>query len=774
MKKTILVLFTYFLPWLNGFAQEDFDIEYLSQFLIEQVNEIRSESKIGPYTQTEILDAVAFDQAEFILKSGQLSHEQTSKKKKTLSDRILFYEGLNSQSGENIAQIGLNSKAVLEIGKPKQLVDNSEKMVMSVIVSWLLEKEGKLNLLDPNFSLCGLSLIENNKKELIVVFVAASEPFVSPVGGKVNFGNFGVEKYSKEACDAFTSEHGSTAQLFSDAINVTDNKLFFKFHSLDFMNEIISSSADGIAVELVSRDQFNCNSTNQLFPGEIVDGYMLKPFNKAKLASLNSKELEGSFEIDMGELPSFYNPINYEINGMIIKDGKKCVSIPFNRIKTENVRWLNLPFESAKPKFDSSSNSIDTSVFVFNYGQLEFQLGKITNYLKGLNVEVSKIELNAKVAPVGVSEAEIRLKVESQLAEFINEPGLLVIKKEENWDAYQSFKKGTYYELETKGMTKEQELAYLKENIEKDNELKIALENLSSFEIITYGLVRENQTLSHSNKLELLAILVKLNKIDRALVIQDELIEIAKNGRSELDLLVTGDQDQLKSTLPLINNQIIAQDLINHRQFDGNPIHIAFLELSLIDPSNSVVSYNYHASTLHYWSKSVKNIKGIEKWKKGFDKLKSSSLISQDLFNKTYLNYLIIAADYYYEKSNFEKRKKAFDEILKYGAISKLNDQEYLSLARYLCHQDQFPRAIKLLLPRMKNEVIDENLLHFFIQIAIYDKYQVSEKVFVSLIERAKTEFPNSFCQLFSIEKMGIQQLKNQVIKEFYCTHCNQ
>ena len=94
-------------------------------------------------------------------------------------------------------------------------------------------------------------------------------------------------------------------------------------------------------------------------------------------------------------------------------------------------------------------------------------------------------------------------------------------------------------------------------------------------------------------------------------------------------------------------------------------------------------------------------------------------------------------------------------------------------VAQYLCYQDQFSRAIKMLLPLVKKEHVDESLLFYFLQIAIYDKNQVSEESYLMLCKKAQLNFPNSFCKLFSKDKMGVQGLENQKIKEIYCKHCN-
>lgn len=772
----IVFIFFLSLVWsLPHIAQENFDVELLCSDLFDEVNQLRISKNFKPFIKDEILDAVAFDQAEYILKTGNLIHTQTNSKKEKLTDRVLFYEGLFSQAGENIAQVGLNSKVVLELGQSKKIADSPDKMLLGALNSWLVEEEGKLNLLDPNFLLCGISVIENDKKELIVVLVMASEPFDAPDGVKLNYNNYGIKSYKKEACDAFLAEHGSLSQLFSDGFMLENGHLKFQFNSLAFWNELIENGKDGLAVELIARDQFDCDKTNRLFPGGIANGLLLKPFYKSKLPGLNASEAENKVDFNLGELPGFYNETDYEINGMILKDGNKCVSIPFNKVKTENVRWLEIPFQNSNANLDSTFTGADTTQINFSYDSIDFVFADLQVLLSGLQFQLENIEIKIHVSPSSkITEEDVSIKVNEALMQYFSPSIAINYSIEVDWVGFKKFKQGTFYQLETTDFTQEQELAYLEETKKTDTGLKLALRKLSRIELKISGTYDIKKELSYENRMRLLNVLIQKDKIDLALHFQNELLKEAINSGKELELLVTGDQQQLKQTLPLINNQIIAQHTLGERRFDGNPIHTAFLELYLIDGKDPILANNYHLALLSHWSESVNNISEIEKWKKGFEKLKSSSFISQEAYSITYLNYLIIAADYYYEKSNFEKRKKAFDEMLRYAQISNLSDDNVLSVVKYLCHQDQYPRAIKMLLPEVKKEKVSEEVLFYFLQIAIYDENQVSEKLYFSMLEKSKILFPDSFCNLFSNKKMGMQQLINPRIKELYCNHCNQ
>src|SRR5690606_29807303 len=138
---------------------------------------------------------------------------------------------------------------------------------------------------------------------------------------------------------------------------------------------------------------------------------------------------------------------------------------------------------------------------------------------------------------------------------------------------------------------------------------------------------------------------------------------------------------------------------------------------------------------LKYWSDQPSAVKQIDDWEKNFNKLKSSDLITKKTLARTALNYYAIAADYYYEQKDFNARKKAFDQLMKQVQLADLSQDEKLELGRFLCYQDQFDRAINLLLPEVQKEKVKAELLSFFLQIAIYDSDEVNRELYFSLMQ---------------------------------------
>ncbi len=768
MKTIVILLIGLSMPCLV--AQSQLNLEEMEGILLELVDEQRTSEQLSQLERNELLNAVAFDQAAYILKSNKLEHSQDDKKKAKLEDRLLYYEGFYGQSGENIAEIGLGARVQLEKGGTKISAKSPEELMKGVFFDWMSEEETARNIIDPAFKGAGVSVLQKDDGNYIVVLVMVNEPYEAPQGAKLSVKQFGVSPYSKEACDAFIESHGSVASLFSDAFKVENREIIFEFHSLDFINHIIQDGGDAIAIDLIDRQQYACQSSNRLFPGELQDGLLLSPVKKAKLTALNTEIENGKVRASLAKVPAFYNETNYEINAKIIKDGNYCLTIPFNRLETPNTKWSDFPYLKALPDTNHIFSKIDSSEFEFGLDQKELLKKELKSYCDALSKDLYDMSITVDLAPgIDLDQNVFLGEFKQTVGEHFTELSVATCQVETNWEAYENFKKGTYYQLETKDMSKEEELDYLKKTMTSDEELKQKLMELSRVKLNLRMEIKPNQDLSPTELEGLVLYLSKADKIDLALLLQQQMHKAEFNA-SNLGILKG--QDQTKSTLPLINNQILKQLETDKTYFDGNPIHLAFLELYLIDKSNPVIAYNYHMALLHHWSYSNQNVKQIESWEKGFSLIDKNKLNSSTVA-RAYLNYWMIAGDYYYEKQDFDRRKKAFREIIKWARKAELSQDQLLELSQYLCHQDQFSKAIELLLPELKGNNLSVSLLSYFLQIAIYQPEMVDEATYLDALEMLKSNDERAFCQLFSKSKMGIQQLKNPKIKALYCGQCS-
>ena len=753
-----------------GIAQSEFLEENLNDLLIEEINLIREKEKLTPLKVDEILEAAAFDQAEYILKSGKISHEQDRSKKETLLDRIIYYEGMHATAGENAAIITKGRKEKIEIKGDRVTINTDLKLVKAAIVSWLDDEDSKLNLLDPEFYRLGTSVLVDEKEGYILVAVMASEPYLAPNNEKLKLNFQGINRYD-ENCEKFLENHSTLPQLFSDVLKLEGNAVYLRYHDLSYINEIISSSGDAFAIDVIQRDQFSCNSGNRLFPTEINDGYLLSQAKRSLLNNFNTLKEEGEVKVKIAELPDFYQEETSELNLLIIKSGHYCETVPHNQFETEAVRWFKTPLLYIG-KSDSSQMAWKDSTFLTmdDHKNWRQELNQIMRRLDWMNYNYQSIKIEQFLSPIGKPVDKDSLKAIFQSEKMSNV--MQVGESKIDWEAYEKFKKGTFYELDARDISKEEEIAYLMEKVKTDADLADSLKKFNRLQLLIVGEAELKKEISAEKQKDLMVWLFQQNKLEPTLFLQTSQIDKKNAENFNPEQFLHLNPKQKVENLPVINNQIVHTAGLNQSTFEGNPLYLAFLELYLISTAYAEINFNYHIEQLKYWSENKNKIDRFEEWLKKFKTLSSKDAISKQHFARGMLNYYLIAADHYYEKKKFDDRKKAFEGIMNWQERANLSEEEILSLAKYMMHQDQTSKAIELLLPLAKSNEINQAQLFYLLQIGIYDRETLSEAAYVKFMKMAQEKFPKQFCQLFSKEKMGLQQLKNTEIKNLYCTHC--
>ena len=275
---------------------------YWADLLLKEVNGIRAEQQLPLLELDEILSAAAFDQAEYCSELGRLVHTHDNSKKENVTQRVLYYEGLHGRLEENLSQIAYGSKEALEPNGLREEIDTDQKLVKAIAAAWLEdEKSSKLNVLDPQFTTLGLSVIVSDEVDHLFCAVFGSEPY-KPLGTeKLSLKNHGIEPFDKQKCSKFLERFPSVPQLFSDVIKIKGNEVYFEYHSLPFVEEPLSDASDAVAIDWVDQRQYKCDRGVQLFPGSIAKGYLQKPLKKSYLLGQNLADSIGELHVKLGE-----------------------------------------------------------------------------------------------------------------------------------------------------------------------------------------------------------------------------------------------------------------------------------------------------------------------------------------------------------------------------------------------------------------------------------------------------------------------------------------
>jgi len=761
--------------------------DFLEGLIEEKINQLRQEKSLHIFKKDAILKLAATDQSEYILKSGKVSHEQPVKKKSTPFDRVLFYEGLHSEIGENCMQTALGAKVKISGQTNRITLKTYEQVADAIVSAWVNAKESPEVVFNQLYYTVGTSVVVDNKsKKIIATQVYGSEPFILPENIKVDKDDYKIQPYNREKCGELDRNFSYLPELMSDNIFFKNGEIYFYFHDLELFKAIMKSSNDAIALDVISRDQFSCETGNRFYPSNIHRGILLPPVSKSQLLGKNELKEDGQVEVSLGPIPDFVDTNNVEFTLLIIQDNCLCQTIVYNSLGGENLRSLNLDFivdtMSVSNQADSILNQLTFTV-PFERNKSDYKIEDIRPFLDSISLnryDLKKIDIIAYSSIEGSEKENKKLqeKRANSILKAIKEYKLqdveTEIRTQENWDGFYTSLKGSPYELEILKLSKEEikrivNSDTLKYNLEPYLEDQRQAKIILTVEKIFMDSALYNVLLSRFSKS------VKAKDFGKAKVYQSLIFNAVRKDKIPVKDVINISVPHLKQTVGLNNNLIAFRWFYSDSENKDSLNKYLIRDIQtqqIVDPTNTYLEYNRILLKLLLWSEKytresnpkylLKDIKAL--YNRDLEPFKVHQLL---------LNYHIISADYYYETKKFRERDKALNEVKKILLQSKLNRDQTLKIANYFTFQMRIDWAIELMKPWAERENIDEDFLFTFLTVAIYNRELVTPKEYEVFMIRAKEMNKDRFCNLFGYPNMSFQLLKDISVKNIYCNTCH-
>ena len=111
----------------------------------------------------------------------------------------------------------------------------------------------------------------------------ASEPYEENKSFKYHAKNYKLSPYDREVCKKMERTYAYLPELFSNNLKIVDGKIQFYYHDLSLIEGLFQYGKDGLAVDVLMKEQYNCAHGNALHPSSVNDGMLLKPIMKKKL-----------------------------------------------------------------------------------------------------------------------------------------------------------------------------------------------------------------------------------------------------------------------------------------------------------------------------------------------------------------------------------------------------------------------------------------------------------------------------------------------------------
>ena len=598
------------------------------------------------------------------------------------------------------------------------------------------------------------------------------------------------EVYEQESvCGRFSTIFANKSKEIGFAVRADNkNDLYFQFNNLEWFQSLFKNTKDGIAVEILTKDQFGCAVTE--LPDDI-KGEVLKPVYKNHLLEKIVKVQEGFYQVLVGKLPSkFYNQ-EREFKMLFLNNGYLCRSQYTYNLQSFNYELLDMGLYLDSISYGQNTRNIaSTDESTIAYKRLKFKIPfkksettfsandikPLYDSLRITDFNIKKIDIQAYSSIEGSkekNEALQRKRAQSiiKALQTFQKPTITTnVTTSENWVEFLNDIKGSKYDSlkslsksEIKQVLQESDISELEEYLQHHRK---AIVTLYLNKIDHYPEFSGDQLIEKFN------ISITDENLDLAKKIQNTLFERMKSKEVNPDLLY-------EMTIP---KQIKYFDFFNSNsafryQLDEQNILTSlyeFEELAKLMPNNKKISYNFIALKLRL-NRGLRSMPNKEELLQKIIDLEKLG-INKNLVQRMLINYHIINSELLMAKGDYEEKDKSVDFILDTYNKLALRDSDYLTLSQFVTYYYDRQTAIELLSPIVNTIQVDKKLLFYYLNLTVIDEQFTKQPDYRIMMLNAINSDGEKFCKIFdAVEKGGVtfQLLKNEYLRATYCENCN-
>jgi len=762
---------------------EKFNAKAIEVILLDKINEVLA----GRYKQTlkenELLKNSALDQAEYMAQLQEEKLTQTDKEKETTANRLQYYGG--SKNAIEITDRNAISKGKIPYSYGKVCEDIVIRLFNSSKTAIVFEND--------EFDLIGVGAkLDAEKKKVYVSFVLGNyKSFNEGVGFKDKLTvpysekTYGITESDPVFCKRIYRMNN--LNQFQQGLSVENGIIYFQTDDVSEIKKIIKKKKDGLAVDVIQKDQFSCGTPNIVDYNLINSGVLTKRVYTSKLFKNNLANTDNNrkaFKAELGYLPEGIKD-KYELNLVIIQNKSACVSIPQSFVIQTNgtySRKVELLADTvtlnAKYNYKPVADSMDLTFRIpFENKKFTYKTDDIEPFLKLLN-EPAFIIYNLKIkaySSIEGTDKENKFLQEERAKSIINalkqrqrEAISTEIQTDYNWSDFKSDIQATKHNIMA-SMSMEEAQDYIRKyNLKK--ELEPLLQNHRYAEIdmkVTYDISGNN---------EQPYVIKKFNKAIEAedrplsLSIQKYVIKQIMNGRYDVAMLNNMLVPLTSAYAGMEMNRIFM--LFKYGQITTEQFIEQVNKLNELNPDNEYIAFNAMLNYVNHTPlEEMINDYSLTQTKLDrlyYTPLKKSTI---DALNVRLQLKIINAAD---SILNDEKvRSASIEKIKEIVDIKEESIGNALKLAEIFIENNDYDFARKSLEPWIDNSTGNEKVVFTYVSLCSLKESLMHTNKFTIGMQRAREINPKRYCALFNGDSFSYKVLENSEIKEEYCKYCN-
>ena len=569
--------------------------------------------------------------------------------------------------------------------------------------------------------------------------------------------------------------------------------LFFVVNSEAWLDELLRDPDDGVAVDIICKDQYVCNGPNKFANSWASIGSLQPPVYKPELYRSKVKARNGLVAMRIGDIPQELMNRELEFNLLILKNRFLCHYNKF--INIQQVKWdlldMGLYMDTIvyKSKMDTSKN------FRSSIGQITKQMRFVVPFEKNKSVykpkdvkpiydslrlnefEIKSMNILAYSSAEGPTDRNIQLQNERAqsivdvLQTFQDLKIKASVQANENWVEFFTDIVNTPFSgmgAMNKATIKEK----LKEPETAKNIEPLLIKHRKAILIVELGRKFTAAAYTPEQIKGLFKKAVDSNNIKEASELQQVVFARIAGNKLPSDFLNELPVPERSELSVLVNNQSAFRHLAE--QTDLMETYLQFKKLEQLFPKDARVRYNICSLKFRVWLQGKEQVNPTA-FKKEIEDLKNYG-IPQKLINRMLLNYHIIMSEQYMAKRDYKNKDLSLAYIFNSFKGAPMKEDDLLSLAEYFVSYMRYDWAGQLLTPYVKKIDVGEDLLFYYLNLTINNEAIAKTHAYRLILLNAVNRNRARFCKMLTPATSGgvsFQLLDNDYVKRLNCESCN-
>lgn len=760
----------------------------VQRLFLKELNQLRKSKAVPTLVNDDVLMRAANDHALYCKKQNRVTHFQNDNPEKyDVTKRVAYYNGNHSIVGENCLMTFLQQPFTDPKTQKLVTITTYQQLAHQLFEQWKNSPGHYQNMVYYPYTNTALAIsLSDNKKTIYAVQVFASYQYTAPkIGLRYTDTTYGIKEYDATQCKGFGS-YDFLASIFSSYISVKGDSIFQYYQVENTIKQMLSGPKDGIALDLVYKNQFNCNAQHSLHPSSVFDGYMLPPVYSAELFKRDQYK-NSEFRSLVGIIPKNAPRNGLQVNTILIQNGRTCrysypvtieegvlpdISIQPTWCKLEGaltsgkasfVKEFEIPFEK---------NEKATSNFYFD---------KLEHLLKVFDGAIKKIEITSYSSVEGTKENNIELQnarsrfIENFITKRLKQTTTIDKQSSENWDLFYKQIKNTAYGVlfydTVQSELRKKINEHMAEPMLEDWLFEQRVANIKIYVEKDY----DNDLAANFMPLALYDNLAKGNA-DQAHIAYTRLIEAYKRGEVDKYYLTAIEVPLQKKYLPLINNYLasilIESDIFNYTHY--NPRYFIYLDSAQKNFADfKPLAFNLSVYKTHlYYRQMQRDIAPFKKLEEDILKFKNNIQIDQTALNHLLYNYYLTGSFFYQDLHAFDDMYRCFENVKPYLGLAALSKSEVYAVGKYFNRFFRFGETITLLEDYEAKYPNDENLTYLYVSTGAIYNLNAGYKVdaFYSKVDKLAQLNREILCGWFT---ENYQLIRDDKVGPKLCNYCN-